>query len=101
LILDEWIPLEYSCCYLGAAERHGRGRIEIAVAGLAMALGIEAPPAMQMAPFITLDEYQRAIDRRLKAVDWNVLAEEAVRGGVGLEAMESLIFLTDWRPAIF
>jgi hypothetical protein len=38
------------------------------------ALGMEAPPAMPTAPFITLADYQRAVDKRVKAVDWNTIA---------------------------
>jgi len=31
-------------------------------------------------PFIMLAEYELAIEQRLKAVDWNGLADEAVKG---------------------
>jgi hypothetical protein len=46
----------------------------------AAVLGIEiAPPASRKAvPFIALTEYEQAIERRLKAMDWDRLAEGAV-----------------------
>jgi len=80
LILDEWILLEYSCCYLGVQQNATVEAVSKSLSPeFAKALGIEAPPAMPTAAFITLAEHQRAVEQRVRAVDWNGIAEEAVR----------------------
>jgi hypothetical protein len=46
------------------------------------ALAIDPAPTLVTVLFITLEEYLRAIEQRVKAVDWNGLAEQAVRYGL-------------------
>jgi hypothetical protein len=80
LILDEWILLEYSCCYLGVQQNATVEAVSKSLSPeFAKALGIEAPPALPTAPFITLDEYQRAIEQRVAVINWDALANEAVQ----------------------
>jgi hypothetical protein len=81
LVIDEWILWEYACCYIGM---NANATVETVSKSLppdfAAALGIEiAPPAPPKAmPFIALTEYEQAIELRLKAMNWDRLAESAV-----------------------
>jgi hypothetical protein len=80
LILDEWILLEYSCCFLSVQQNATVEAVSKSRSPeFAKALWIEAPPAVPTVPFITLHEYQRAIEQRLGAINCHSLAEETVR----------------------
>jgi hypothetical protein len=79
LILDEWILLEYSCSYQGVQQNATVEAVSKSLSPeFAKALGIETPPAMPAALFITLAEYERAVEQRVKPIDWSARAERAI-----------------------
>jgi hypothetical protein len=81
LVIDEWILWEYACCYIGM---NANATVETVSKSLppefAAVLGIELAPANppKAVPFIALTEYEQAIERRLRGMDWDRLAETAV-----------------------
>jgi hypothetical protein len=76
-IIEEWILLEYACVYLPAqqnavVESVSKGLIP---ADFRKALGLADP----VIPFTTQDEIERAIERRIEALDFSALATRVVQ----------------------
>jgi hypothetical protein len=84
LVIDEWLLLEYACCFLPAnqdalVESVSKGQAEV-TPDLARALGLEGidlhqPAAQSVIPFTPLAEVEKAVAGALAGVD----LEEVVR----------------------
>lgn len=96
LVFDEWLLLEYACVFLPAnqdalVEAVSKGTMKLEP-DLLRAMGLEdglfrrSPAANKPAttqerviPFTALSELERAVEQRIKQVDWKALAEQAVK----------------------
>jgi hypothetical protein len=91
LVIDEWILLEYACCYLptqqnAVVESVGKS-IPLSAAirkalGLAEAIPETPPPPPAVIPFTTLDAISEAVLRPLKAIDPAALAEHLAQDAI-------------------
>jgi len=78
-IIEEWILLEYACVYLPAQQN---AVVELVSKGLDVPADMRELlqlPAPSSLPFTSLAEVERYLARRLEAIDFESLAESAVR----------------------
>jgi hypothetical protein len=86
LVFDEWLLLEYACCFLptnqnALVEQVSKGAVDMP-ADLLHVLGITArrlPLETPNAPFVCLAEVERAVETALKRIDFAALARERVQ----------------------
>ena len=88
LVIDEWLLLEYACCFLpvqqqAVVEAVSKSAVPAIPPAMLKALGLDStlfqPAAPQPIAFTPLEEVEKALQRRVAAVDWERLAERAVR----------------------
>lgn len=86
LVIDEWVLLEYACVFLPAnqdalVEAVSKGSVDVP-AELLDALGLTAlqAPSRTIA-FTPFEEIERALARRLEAIDFLALTQQALQRG--------------------
>ncbi len=94
LVIDEWVLLEYACTFLPAQQNAIVEAVSKSAVTLpdefVRAMGLEpalfvAPPApavQRVVPFTPLEEIERAVQRRIDAVDFTDLARQAIQQGL-------------------
>jgi hypothetical protein len=87
LVIEEWLLLEYACCFLpvqqqAVVEAVSKSAVPAIPPAMLEALGLDSalfrPGAERPIAFTPLEEVEKAIHRRLAAVDWDELARRAV-----------------------
>ena len=89
-VIDEWLLIEYACCFLpvnqdALVEAVSKGAVEL-TDELARAMGLDAAlfkaprpvPSPSVVPFVTLAEAEAALERQVKAIDFDALTRNAV-----------------------
>lgn len=93
LVIDEWILLEYACCFLpcqqnAVVEAVSKSAIAplpddfLNVMGLTPNLFRVPTPTTHAVPFTPLEEIERSIQRRINAIDFRALAHQAIQAGL-------------------
>lgn len=93
LVIDEWILLEYACCFLpcqqnAVVEAVSKSAIAPPPDDFLRAMGLSpelfrAPtPTARVVPFTPLEEIEKSIQRRINLFDFHALAHKAVRDGL-------------------
>jgi hypothetical protein len=89
-VIDEWLLIEYACCFLpvnqdALVEAVSKGAVELSD-DLARAMGLDAAlfkaprpiPSPSRLAFITLAEAEAALQRQVKAIDFDALTRKAI-----------------------
>ena len=90
-VIDEWLLIEYACCFLpvnqdALVEAVSKGAVEM-TDDLARAMGLDAalfkaprptPSPSPVVPFVTLAEAEAALERQVKAIDFDALTRRAI-----------------------
>lgn len=93
LVIDEWILLEYACCFLpcqqnAVVEAVSKSAIDplpddfLQVMGLTPELFRAPTPTAHTVPFTPLEEIEKSIQRRIQAIDFGALARQAIQDGL-------------------
>jgi hypothetical protein len=83
LVIDEWVLLEYACCYLPcqqnavveAVSKSGLGEPILKALGLAPEVK-PVPAVSEVIAFTPIEEIEKAIGRHLQQIDFRALAEQ-------------------------
>ena len=80
-IIDEWMLLEYCCCWLptnpeAAVEAVSKSLVQPEAL---IAFGIDVPPPPEVVSFTPLEQYEKAMQRTLEAIDTKAFVEALVR----------------------
>jgi hypothetical protein len=90
-VIDEWLLIDYACCFLpvnqdALVEAVSKGAVEL-TDELARAMGLDAAlfkaprrgaSPFSVVPFITLAEAEEALERQVKAIDFDMLTRKAI-----------------------
>ena len=89
-VIDEWLLIEYACCFLpvnqdALVEAVSKGAVEL-TDELARAMGLDAAlfkaplpvSSPSSVPFVTLAEAEAALQRQVKAIDFDMLTRKAI-----------------------
>jgi hypothetical protein len=87
LVIDEWILLEYACCYLpcqqnAVVEAVSKSLIPEAflkAMGLDLASAASQRPVLPTIPFTPLEEVERALRRAIERIDLPRLAQQTAQ----------------------
>jgi hypothetical protein len=85
LVIDEWVLLEYACCYLPCQQNAVVEAVSKALIppSYAKALGVEPKAALPaVVPFTPLEEVEKALERMLQGVDLSKMAAEAAKARI-------------------
>ena len=87
LVIDEWLLLEYACVFLPAnqdalVEAVSKGSVDIAARSCCDALGLNQPASNRdPIAFTPWEEIERVIARRVEAIDFLALTQQAIQRG--------------------